>query len=99
HNLYHVVFENGVYETSGSQDVPGRRTADLKAIALASGYRLVTSFDDADEMRRNIESTLLAEGPVFISIAISAPGDLGDIGPGVAADKPTQILRMRTVLS
>src|SRR5207237_10580499 len=37
-NLYHFVFENGVYETSGSQPLPGEGRFDLAEMARAAGY-------------------------------------------------------------
>src|ERR671939_801280 len=37
-NLYHFVFENGVYETSGSQPLPAEGRFDLAQMARAAGY-------------------------------------------------------------
>ena len=95
-NIYHVVMENGVYETSGSQSVPGRQTADLCAIALASGYRRAERFSSTHDLDAALPSLLRETGPVFISLQISGPGTVAenhDIGqvPG----KPAQIENMR----
>ena len=73
-NFYHVVFENGIYETSGGQSVPGRQVANLSAIALASGYRHARTFSSADEMDEGVSSCLHLDGPVFISLVISGAG-------------------------
>jgi sulfopyruvate decarboxylase subunit beta len=99
-NLYHVVFENGIYETSGGQSVPGRQVSDLGTIALASGYRHVQKFASATEMAEGIGACLHRRGPVFISLAITGPGVV-DTGGGYLppADKPAQIENMRLALS
>ena len=45
-NLFHFVFENGVYETSGSQPLPAEGRFDLAEMARAAGYAHVASFED-----------------------------------------------------
>jgi thiamine pyrophosphate-dependent acetolactate synthase large subunit-like protein len=98
-NLYHAVFENGVYETSGGQSVPGRHRANLSAIAKASGYKHFRRFDTAAQLRSGIDATLRLEGPVFISLAISGPGVVAPTDQPTLANKPTQIQNMREALS
>src|SRR5919109_412887 len=51
-NLYHFVFENGVYETSGSQPLPAEGRFDPAQLARAAGYAHVASFSDALEFAR-----------------------------------------------
>src|SRR5919109_3115892 len=46
-NLFHFVFENGVYETSGSQPLPGEGRFDLMEMARAAGYSHSLRYDDA----------------------------------------------------
>ena len=46
-NLFHFVFENGVYETSGSQPLPAEGRFDLTGMARAAGYAHTAQFDDA----------------------------------------------------
>lgn len=99
--IYHVVMENGVYETSGSQSVPGRRTADLCQIAVACGYRRAVRFDSCDELDRELPALLHEPGPVLISLSISGPGVVDD-SQGLVAQvpgKPAQIERMRLALA
>jgi sulfopyruvate decarboxylase subunit beta len=98
-NLVHAVFENGIYETSGGQDVPGRHTADLVAIALGSGYRQARRFSAAGDLRAQVGSVLHMQGPVFLSLDICGPGQAA-LPPGFvqppAAD--VQIENMREEL-
>src|SRR5690348_2081822 len=44
-NLFHFVFENGVYETSGSQPLPAEGRFDLTEIARAAGYAHSMQFE------------------------------------------------------
>src|ERR687884_2040414 len=46
-DLYHFVFENGVYETSGSQPLPAEGRFDLAEMARAAGYAQASKFEDA----------------------------------------------------
>src|ERR671928_846422 len=46
-NLFHFVFENGVYETSGSQPLPGEGRFDLTAMARAAGYAHTARYADS----------------------------------------------------
>jgi phosphonopyruvate decarboxylase len=96
-NLYHVVLENGTYETSGGQAVPGQGVADLTAIARASGYRHTDRFSSTAELESGIGRVLELEGPVLISLTITGPGDCPPATEPVLR-KVGQIARMREEL-
>jgi thiamine pyrophosphate-dependent acetolactate synthase large subunit-like protein len=97
-NLYHAVFENGIYETSGGQSVPGRGKADLLKLALAAGYRHAQRFATAEELNEGIGAALRKPGPVFLSLVIAGPGTIPVSVPPVP-NKATQIENMRIALS
>src|SRR5207249_1871586 len=67
-NFYHFVFENGVYETSGSQPLPGEGRFDLTEMARAAGYADAVQFDDAAVFSGALSQLLQCSGPVFISV-------------------------------
>jgi sulfopyruvate decarboxylase subunit beta len=67
-NLFHFVFENGVYETSGSQPLPAEGRFDLTQMARAAGYAHALQFDDAAAFRAALPSLLRQHGPVFVSV-------------------------------
>jgi thiamine pyrophosphate-dependent acetolactate synthase large subunit-like protein len=71
-NLFHFVFENGVYETSGSQPLPGEGRFDLTEMARGAGYAHSLQFDNADEFASQLGSVLQRHGPVFISVRTEA---------------------------
>jgi thiamine pyrophosphate-dependent acetolactate synthase large subunit-like protein len=99
-NLVHVVFENGIYETSGGQSVPGRQVADLTSIALASGYRHARRFSAAAHLRAEAWPVLRLAGPVLVALDISGPGR-AELPPDFVPvpDTGAQIQNMRDALS
>jgi sulfopyruvate decarboxylase subunit beta len=67
-NLFHFVFENGVYETSGSQPLPAEGRVDLCHMARGAGYAHVVQFDDRAKFAAALPSLLGLRGPVFVSV-------------------------------
>lgn len=71
-NLVHVVLENGVYETSGSQPLPAEGRFDLTAMARAAGYADARQFSDIATFRTALPAVLEQTGPLFISLRTDA---------------------------
>jgi sulfopyruvate decarboxylase subunit beta len=67
-NLFHFVFENGVYETSGSQPLPAEGRFDLAQMASAAGYSYVARFDDGQTFTRELPKVLEQRGPALVSV-------------------------------
>jgi sulfopyruvate decarboxylase subunit beta len=67
-NLVHFVFKNGVYHTSGSQEVPGGLTVDFVTMAKGAGYRGAWSISELDDLERRLPTLLAAEGPVLVEL-------------------------------
>jgi sulfopyruvate decarboxylase subunit beta len=67
-NLFHFVFENGVYETSGSQPLPAEGRFDLMQMARAAGYAYAAQFSDATAFAAALPDVLRQRGPVFVSV-------------------------------
>ncbi|MGH9752961.1 MAG: thiamine pyrophosphate-dependent enzyme [Blastocatellia bacterium] len=70
-NFYHFIFENGRYETSGNQLLPGFGKFDFCRMALAAGYRQALSFDDAKALRKALPLIFGAPGPTLIRLGIA----------------------------
>jgi thiamine pyrophosphate-dependent acetolactate synthase large subunit-like protein len=82
-NLVVVIFDNGVYEVTGAQPVPGARIVDYAAIARASGIRSVARFDSLDSWRDGAAAALGLAGPVCIVLDVApVPGAVGPKSPG-----------------
>src|SRR6266542_6077317 len=69
-NLYHFVFENGVYATSGGQPLPAEGRVDFEMIARGAGFAHAARFDDASEFRAALPGLLDRRGPVFVTLQI-----------------------------
>jgi sulfopyruvate decarboxylase subunit beta len=67
-NLFHFVFENGVYETSGSQPLPSEGRVDFAEMARAAGYAQSLKFSEAGVFASALPEVLLRRGPVFVSV-------------------------------
>jgi phosphonopyruvate decarboxylase len=68
-NLVHFLFKNGVYHTSGSQEIPGGLTVDFVMMARGAGYRSALSIGELDELKRRLPGLLTAEGPVLVELS------------------------------
>jgi phosphonopyruvate decarboxylase len=69
-NLYHFLFNNGVYAVTGGQPIPGEGVSDWEGLAKAAGYAAVFDFDNLEDLTTGIDQVLAAEGPVFVHLAI-----------------------------
>lgn len=72
-NLLHIVWDNGVYETTGSQS-SGSRELDLESIAKACGYRdavLVHGLDVFKGAIRSFFEVSGPDGPSFVRCIVS----------------------------
>lgn len=97
-NLYHFVFENGVYETSGSQPLPGEGRFDLTQMARAAGYAHAVQVSDAGEFSAALPQLLQRAGPVFVSVRTEPEdGYLVRSSAGTKMDQQMHALRKRLV--
>ena len=69
-NLVLFVFENGTYEITGNQRVPGAGTVDFAAMATAAGFERVFRFDEAAAYERALPDVLTGLGPVFVLLVM-----------------------------
>jgi phosphonopyruvate decarboxylase len=67
-NLSHLVFKNGVYHTSGAQEIPGGLTADFVLMAKGAGYRHAWAVHDLAELRGSLPRIMTAEGPLLVEL-------------------------------
>ena len=68
-NLSHLVFRNGVYHTSGAQEIPGGLTVDFVTMAKGAGYRQAWAVDDLAAFAASLPRMLTAEGPLLVELA------------------------------
>jgi sulfopyruvate decarboxylase subunit beta len=97
-NFYHFVFENGVYETSGSQPLPAEGRFELARMAAAAGYAEAVQFDDGTTFAMALPGVLRQRGPVFVSVRTEPEdGYLVRSSSGTRLDLQMKALRDRLV--
>ena len=67
-NLYHFVVENGVYATTGGQEVPGAETTDYAAMGESAGYAHSYAFNNLEDFATQAEQIFSEEGPTLIAV-------------------------------
>jgi thiamine pyrophosphate-dependent acetolactate synthase large subunit-like protein len=75
-NLVHFVLENGVYEVTGGQPVPGAEQTDLAAMARAAGYPAAARFDTLAALEAGLDAVLAEPGPALVSLVVAPAGAL-----------------------
>ena len=70
-NLLHVVFDNEVYEASGSKKTATASGTDLVEIARAAGIEKARWANSVEEFAQSVSEALKAEGPSFIGVKIT----------------------------
>lgn len=97
-NLVHMVFKNGVYHTSGSQETPGGLAVDFVAMARGAGYRSACAISEIDDLRRRLPDLLSAEGPVLVELHTTLADKTPMTSPG-GHPFHEQVERLRTRLA
>jgi len=73
-NLVHVVIDNEVYESTGSQKTLSNQVR-LEEIAQATGYRAVRRADDIDTLKQAFGDLLKTAGPSFLLVKVAPSFD------------------------
>jgi sulfopyruvate decarboxylase subunit beta len=100
-NLVHLLFKNGVYHTSGAQEIPGGFAVDFVQMARGAGYRDAYAIKDLGEFRRRLPSMLTAEGPLFVELitGLSEQTPMTVRGAGTPFHQQVETLRTRLAAS
>ncbi len=88
-NLVHVVFDNGLYGSTGNQLSPSR-TVGLHRIARAAGYERATAVAGGDELQAAVAAALAGGGPSFILARVT-----GEEQPAPRIPYPPEEIRDR----
>ena len=73
-NLIHIVIDNEVYESTGSQRTLSHEIR-LEEVAQSVGYKQVMRVTRPDEIQPAYEELYRAEGPVFLLIKVEPAFD------------------------
>lgn len=70
-NLIHIVFDNEVYEASGSKQTATATGTDLVGVARAAGIKNALWANSLDDFERAVKAALKGGGPNFIGAKVS----------------------------
>lgn len=87
HNLVLVVLQNGVYELTGRQPIPGIEKMNLARMAQAAGIEKTFEWRQLDEVERDASRVFAERGPIF-ALAHLLPGSDGPILRGPELEEP-----------
>ena len=73
-NLTHLVFKNGVYHTSGAQEIPGGLAVDFVTMAKGAGYRSAYRVGELEDFQKKLPSMLSDEGPLMVELITGLAG-------------------------
>jgi thiamine pyrophosphate-dependent acetolactate synthase large subunit-like protein len=65
-NLVHIVWDNGIYQSTGGQPIPSGKKANIAEIARAAGFEKVARVDEISAFREAIDRAVAEPGPWFI---------------------------------
>ena len=71
----HVVFHNGVYDTSGAQPVLAEGNMSFAEMAKGAGYVEAVKFDDIETFDGALDELLEVDGPVFVELVTEPTGE------------------------
>ncbi|HEX4682147.1 MAG TPA: thiamine pyrophosphate-dependent enzyme [Gemmatimonadaceae bacterium] len=92
-NLVVLVFDNGTYEVTGSQPVPGAGVVNYAAVARGCGFTSVFEFSDLDQWHEAMPSVLAVGGPTLVWLRVEPVfGQPGPKSPGPAAERATRFM-------
>jgi thiamine pyrophosphate-dependent acetolactate synthase large subunit-like protein len=86
-NLILFVLENGTYEITGNQPVPGGGGVDFPGLAMAAGFPMVYSSNRDVGYEAALPEILSADGPVFVGVGMH-PGNEGPISRSDREEAP-----------
>lgn len=92
-NLVVVVFENGVYEVTGSEPIPASGGVDFAAIARATGFRSTFEFSDLSKWQSAARQVLTVPGPTLAVLRVETqPGTPAPKSPGPASERGKKLI-------
>jgi sulfopyruvate decarboxylase subunit beta len=95
-DLVLLVMDNGAYEVTGGQPVPGAGRTDFAGLARASGIRRTYFSQTVEEWRCVAAEALAGPGPVLVWLKVEARPGQG--APKAARPMGEQIARLRQAL-
>jgi phosphonopyruvate decarboxylase len=92
-NIVVIVFDNGTYEVTGSQPVPGAHATDFATIARGAGFHDVFDFARLEAWRAGVADVFNTDGPAFVVLHVEPVlGQPGPRSPGPAGERARRFM-------
>jgi thiamine pyrophosphate-dependent acetolactate synthase large subunit-like protein len=95
-NVVLVILDNGLYEVTGGQPIPGAGKIDFAGLARAAGIQRVFTFDSLDKWQTGVDEVLNGPRPVVVWLKVE--GRLGQKTPPPPRPMKEQIERLQKAL-
>jgi thiamine pyrophosphate-dependent acetolactate synthase large subunit-like protein len=73
-NLIHLVFDNKIYESSGSVPTATAYNADIASFATSAGIPHVSRVDTVADFKQAVEEAFATDGPHMVVADVQTPG-------------------------
>ena len=73
-NFVCILFDNGIYQTTGGHPIPAERHISFVGLAEGAGFPEVYEFETAEELEDHIQEIFSHPGPTFINLKVSRDG-------------------------
>ncbi|MEC7788399.1 MAG: thiamine pyrophosphate-dependent enzyme [Chloroflexota bacterium] len=90
-NFVHIVFNNGVYDTSGAQPTLAAKNMSFADLAKSAGYPHTYTFDNAETFDSEFDDILKQNGPILIEL-MTEPIGKGYVPPKHSDEPETPAL-------
>ena len=74
-NLVLFVLENGTFEVTGNQPIPGAGRISMAGFAQGAGLPQVHAFDCTRTLSNRLPAILTGVGPIFVSLKVAPEGE------------------------
>jgi phosphonopyruvate decarboxylase len=98
-NLYHFVFDNGVYGGTGGQPVAGAEITKYADMAKDAGYAAAFDFDNIEDFASSLKKIMETKGPVLIALRVTYGGRMTVPGVGPRPEFKVSFPRMKQALA
>jgi thiamine pyrophosphate-dependent acetolactate synthase large subunit-like protein len=95
-NVLLIILDNGLYEVTGGQPIPGARQIDFANLARAAGIQHVFSFDALEQWQAGVDEVLNGPRPAVVWLKVE--GRLGQQTPKPPRPLKEQIERLQKAL-
>lgn len=69
-NFLHVLYENGTYDTTGGQPIPGHGAVDFAQVAKAAGYARTYTFEAIEDFQNRLKEIVTGPHPTLAVLKV-----------------------------